>query len=194
VIFYYFCIVPKLEEMKITTLPKVAFRATKLTLVFISMFLLQACPYESEFPVTGKEVTFPKEYLGTWYEKDGNYGVLDYKKYVFRELDDTTIYLDAMELNDNDKWEKTTYQCHISYVGDSRFINVKTLEKTNTNVYYLYNVEMEEDQMQIRGVTTNITKDFEEPDSLYQYIDKYKHLDFFYSEADTKTFTQWGEH
>ncbi len=180
--------------MKITLLHKVVVRTTKIALVFISMLLLQACPYESQFPVTEKEVMFPKEYLGTWYEKDGNYGVLDYKKYVFRELNDTTIYLDEMELNDNDKWEKTTYQCHISYVGDSRFINVKTVEKNNNGVYYIYNVEMEEDQMQIRGMTTNVTQEFENPDSLYHYIDKYKHLDFFYSIADTKTFTQWGEH
>ena len=163
-------------------------------LLFMAMLLLQACPYESSFPITKKDVLFPAEYLGTWYEKDGNNGVLDYKKFIFRKRDDKTIYLDEMELNDNDKWEKTTYECHISYVGDSRFVNVKTTDDTDDGVYYLYNVEMVEDQMEIRGLSTNLKQDFENSDSLYAYIEKYKHLDFFYSIEDTKTFTQWGEH
>ncbi len=180
--------------MKITTLLRKTKRFSKILLLFLSMILLQACPYESTFPLTGKDIMFPSEYLGTWYEKDGNEGVLEYKKFVFRELDDMSIYLDEMELNDNDEWETTTYECHISYVGESRFVNVKTTDKTSDGVFYLYNVEMEDDQMMVRGITTNITKEFENSDSLYQYVEKYKHLDFFYSEEDTKVLTQWGDH
>lgn len=180
--------------MKIPATRSLLTKVSKLATLFIVMLLLQACPYESSFPLSKKEVLLPPEYLGTWYEKDGNDGVLDYKKYVFRGKDDETFFLDEMELNDNDKWEKTTYECHLSYVGESLFVNVKTTEDTDDGVYYLYNTALDGDQMEIKGVTTNITADFENADSLYQYIDKYKDLEFFYSMADTKTLVTWGTH
>lgn len=180
--------------MKITTLGSSLTKISKLCGLILVMFLLQACPYESSFPLTEKEILFPQEYLGTWYEKDGNEGVLDYKKYVFRGKDDETFFLDEMELNDYGRWENTTYECHLSYVGQSLFVNVKTTGDTDDGVFYLYNTKLDGDQMEIKGVTTNITKEFESSDSLYHYIDKYKDLDFFYSVGDTKTLVNWGTH
>ncbi len=140
--------------------------------------ILTACPYSSKVPLSEPESKFPKDLLGEWKKSgsDNDYYVIDkMDKYRF------SIQKNAFSTSDS-TYTKTNYTGFITEIGDVQFLNI--IEEEAENYYFYKLVFNTKNNFLLYPVTDNIDEKFEISSKMRAFFDKYKHLSFFYEDAE----------
>lgn len=155
----------------------------KLIPALFLVFVFAGCPYSSSVPVTETGVEIPDEWLGEWIDVSGN-DPENRTTYFLSKLTGNTFELKQIT---SSEYEPNIYTGHFSLVNDVMFINLK--EEFSIG-YYLYRLDRAGSDLVIKEITNNVTKEFTTSDELREFINEYKHLDFFYDVVNEKRLTR----
>ena len=142
-------------------------------------FLLLGCPYESSVPIAEPTGKIEKGLLGKWVEEksleDENPDFYQINKY-----DKSRYEIIENEYQSSDSaYSQKTFISHLTTVEDLVFINMKQEGK-----FYLYRIDHDKDYFTLFEVTDNIDESFEATQDLYEFVNKYKDLSFFYNKEE----------
>ena len=145
----------------------------------LALCMLTACPYKSDVPITQKGEFVTMDFIGMWIDTEE----LNSENPVYYNVDNPTgneyKITENIYSEDESQYNKKYYKCHISKVGNEYFMNIK---KQDADGYFLYKIEwINNEKIKVYEVTDNIRETFDNSDDLKSYIEKYKHLSFFYN-------------
>ncbi len=146
-------------------------------IVAVITFVLTACPYSSNIPLSNPSVTPDEFFYGTWELENEFTDTPEYIKFVKR--DRFRFFVEKYEFSDIDKdYQKTiTFLCHFTDIDGDRFINAK-----KDGLFYFYKIEMtDKDKFKLMEVTDNITETFYKSSDMLEFFKQNKHHSFFYN-------------
>ena len=173
---------------------------------FLLLFLISVqflgCPYSSDVPVDKPNIKVESSYLGVWSETSVSTIKYDIKRlndfeYLIVQLPDTTSKEDnsaddnSGQPEDVKKSSDTTiYTGHISKIKDFYFLNLKSKGENflEANKYNIYKIDFTgSSEFKLTEITSNIKEQFDNPDDLRNYIEKYMDsgISFFYGSETT---------
>lgn len=134
--------------------------------------VLGGCPYKSELPIDNPSVKVDPALLGYWQSAS--------KGYTVSKLD-TYHYL----ISDKQSETGSEHKAFMSNVGTDRFLNVID-DSEGPTMYYLYRLTLNSagNQITLSGVTENIDEHFSNSAELKAFIERNKHISFFYDKQD----------
>jgi hypothetical protein len=170
-------------------------------IIFVS-FLFSGCPYSSNVPVDKPNIKVESKFFGKWIDPKGtNSGFAVNKlndfEYRIAQIPNQSTNEDLEESNDtkrpgNDKEtaDTTIYTGHISKIKDFYFLNlIQTSENALTSGEYdIYRIEfMNDNEIKLTEITSNIKEQFSNSSDLRNYIEKYMDsgISFFYGSETT---------
>ena len=160
-------------------------------LIAIVMFF-QSC-YESAYPLTASGEAVPKNLIGTWYETKNLNDAKDKRKnFEITKGKKNTLIIKKQEYNTTEKtWDVTWYKGHLSKVKEALFLNwqeVSEEDLENDNVdgamYRFFKLNNEGSLLRLSSVTGNISEEFEDSKSLYDFFSKSYDKSFFYDKSE----------
>jgi hypothetical protein len=159
-------------------------KAVKLAVLFGSLSLVfMGCPYESKVPVDSQlNAKSDESYKGKWKEKSDD-------SYTYKIAVDGNLYTITKKADKGDD-APTVYQGFFSDIDGTTFANVweKSTDGSDPK-YWIYKFEGKgSDIFKIKGVTSNITEEFDSSKELKDFIVKYQALSFFWDKSEEKTF------
>ena len=161
----------------------------KITLISFSIaaiFLLTACPYESDVPITEADHAIENQLLGKWIKKSD----LDNENPEYFEISKATdlkYEIVKYEYQSSDStYDATKYLTHLSYLKDFVFMN---MQKYDENKYYLHRIDLKADEFVLYEVTDNIDEKFTSSKDLKKFVKKNMKLSFFYNK-DEETYVK----
>ena len=155
------------------------YRLFNKLLVLVFFLLLVGCPYESKVPVAEPSEKVEKGLLGKWVEEK-NIGDDNPDFYQINKYDKFRYEIIENEYKSNDSvYEQKTFISHISTVKDIAFLNMK-----QEGSFYLYRIDHDKDYFTMYEVTDNIDESFENSKDLFDFVNKYKGLSFFYNKEE----------
>ncbi|UKN00853.1 hypothetical protein K6119_14050 [Paracrocinitomix mangrovi] len=148
------------------------------------MFVLTACPYKSTVPISPAEEKVNKKLIGEWIATSQ----LEFKNPTYVKVDKKDkVYYNIVEYNyssHDSSYKEKFYQMHTSTVGENTFLNVQSIKETNS--FYLYKIEMENDDLTLYEVTENIDEKFNSSAELKSFVEANMQHSFFYSTGEVK--------
>lgn len=148
-----------------------------LSLVFMG------CPYESKVPVDdASKAKGDKAYVGKWDEKGDDSYLWDIK------LDGSMYTIEKTNVKDGG--DPTVYQGFLSDLGGTPYLNVweKSDDNSSDHKYYIFQVEKRTERFKLKGMTSNVTEEFESSAALRDFIKQYQGLSFFWDKSESKDF------
>lgn len=165
---------------------------TQSVLLIAIVLMFQSC-YESAYPLTSAGEAIPKNFIGTWYEtKDLTEAKDKRKKYEITKGKKNTLIIKKQEYNTTEKiWESTWYKGHLSKVKDALFLNwqevpEEDLENENLDgvLYRFFKINNDGTMLRLSSVTGNISEEFDDSKSLYDFFTKSYDKSFFYDKSE----------
>lgn len=160
---------------------KTAFRFAVLASM---MMLLTACPYQSKVPITKAEEKVDKTLFGNWvatseleYDNPTYYEVKKFSKVKYDVIEYSYSSYDSA-------YTEKRYFMHSSTIGERQFMNIE--DATANDGYYLYYIEIGDDEFTLFEISDNIDEQFTSSLDLKNFIEKNMHLSFFYAKGEVK--------
>ncbi|MFC1733160.1 hypothetical protein ACFL6I_22915 [candidate division KSB1 bacterium] len=158
---------------------KKTIRSINGLIVIAMMLILTACPFYTEVPISEPGEKVPAMLFGKWVDINSTDSIPDYYHISESEKGKFIFKLDEYDYNEEEGAYKIhNYFGHLSKVKDVSFMNIRDGED---GVYYLYRLEIEDDNITLKEITENIPETFETSEALTAYIEKYMDIDFFYN-------------
>jgi hypothetical protein len=171
-------------------------------LLFVVSILFTGCPYTSNVPIDKPNMKIVSSYLGVWSETNVSTIRYDIKRlndfeYLIIQLPDTTSRNNNSFDNDTEQSDDvkkssdtTTYTGHISKIKDFYFLNLKSKGENflEANKYNIFKIDFTgSSEFRLTEITSNIKEQFDNPDDLKNYIEKYMDsgISFFYGSETT---------
>ena len=166
-------------------------------LPFIAIsFMLTACPYKSEVPISTSGVEVPSYLIGKWIEKVDE--MPDYPDcYDFSKGPGNTFFIKItdIETDSNDMITDTVYTYrygHFSKIDGELFMNLSK-EYSNPitsfdSEYSLYRLISKSGRTYLYGLSPYIGEKFDTSEELAAFIEKYMYLTFFYESTNGMEF------
>lgn len=166
-------------------------KPSKLSVLICALsFVFMGCPYESKVPVDSiSNAKVDLSLLGKWEEK----GEVNYEWNVTLEK---KIYKITKKATIGEVGSEgdipSEYNGFLSDVNGIQFFNIweNTLD-SSARKYFIYQLEKRgasTERIKLKGMTSNVTKEFASSSELKAFIIKYMELDFFWNKEDEKTF------
>jgi hypothetical protein len=140
-------------------------------------FVMTACPYSSNVPLSNPSVKTDEFFFGKWELENEFTDTPEFIKFIKR--DRFRFFVEKHEFSDIDgEYKKTiTFLCHFTDIDGDRFINAK-----NDGLFYFYKIEMiDAEKFQLFEVTDNITEVFHKSSDMNEFFKQNKHHSFFYN-------------
>ena len=155
------------------------YRLFNKLLVLVCFLLLVGCPYESKVHVDDPSEKVDKGLLGKWVEEK-SVGEENPDFYQINKYDKLRYEIIENEYKSTDSvYEQKTFISHITTVEDITFLNMK-----QEGSFYLHRIDHDKDYFTLFEVTDNIDETFEDSKALYEYVNTYKGLSFFYNKEE----------
>jgi hypothetical protein len=159
------------------------YRLFNKLLVLVFFLLLVGCPYESKVPVAEPSEKVDKGLLGKWVEEESGTKLQNQENpdfYQINKYDKLRYEIIENEYKSTDSvYEQKTFISHITTVEDITFLNMK-----QDGSFYLHRIDHDKDYFTLFEVTDNIDETFEDSKALYEYVNTYKGLSFFYNKEE----------
>lgn len=144
-------------------------------LLLVCSIVFMGCPYSASVSLDEKPSVKIDTRLVGKYEKSGS-------QYTVTKSSD--LLYKIVEKSED---EETSYMGFLSKIGDATFLNVYE-ENATSPTYYFYKVDILEDgNVELHPITTNIKETFSSSAELKSFVAKYKDLSFFYDVTETYT-------
>ena len=158
-------------------------KITLITFFVAAIFLLTACPYESDVPVTEADKGINKELVGKWVKKSDLSN--DNPEY-FQISSANEFKYDVIKFeyqSSDSSYTETKYLTHLSYIKDFVFMN---MQKYGENTYFIHRIDMKSDEFVLFEVTDNIDEKFTSSKDLEKFVKKNMNLSFFYNKDEVR--------
>lgn len=149
------------------------------------LFLLTACPYDSQVPISEADKPIDKTLLGKWYKEGEQSNQYPSEYYEITSMTPQLYQVTKLEMNSEDStYREESYVSHLSVLkgGDSKEYKFLNMKKDGS--YYLHRVDLSEEKFVLYEVTDNIDEKFNTSAELREFVKKNMHLSFFYNKDE----------
>jgi len=156
-----------------------------IPLFFLAMavVILTACPYASTVPIDTPSVKVQNTLMGKWI-KAGDESNTNPNYFVITKNDDFKYKIIKNEYNSYDSaYKATIYISHISKIDNIQFMN---MQQDGSGDYYLYKIDLAQNEFSLFEITDNIDEKFSNPAELKAFVKKNMYLSFFYNKDEEK--------
>jgi len=145
--------------------------------------ILIACPYTSPVPIDKPSIKAQNSLMGKWV-KAGDESNQNPNYFVITKQDDFKYKIIKNEYSTYDSvYKETIYISHISNIENLQFLN---MQQDGAGDYYLYKLELGQDEFSLFEITDNIDEKFATSEELKAFIKKNMNLSFFYNKDEEK--------
>jgi len=159
---------------------------TKLFLISffaVVIFVLTACPYQSQVPIAEANKKVDKKVLGKWL-KNSDLEKDNPEYFEISALDKYKYNIVKFEYQSNDStYKETKYITHFTYIEDYVFMN---MQKDGEGDFYMHRLDMKGDEFVLYEITDNIDEKFTTSEEFKEFVKKYMKLSFFYNKDEVK--------
>ncbi len=147
------------------------------------VFVLTACPYQSQVPLGQPNKKVDKNVLGKWV-KNSDLDKENPEYFEISALDKLKYNIVKFEYQTNDStYKDTKYVTHFTYIEDLVFMN---MQKDGEGEYYMHRLDMNGDEFMLYEITDNIDEKFTTPEEFNAFVKKHMKLSFFYNKDEVK--------
>lgn len=148
----------------------------------LSLVLLTACPYQSEYPLDSASSPLDATLFGKWVKQE-EFMPEHPPYYVFGKADDTHYVIEEHEWSEGNKRgsykKKREYAAHFTTIDGTTFVNMRS-----GDTYHFSKLDMiAPDEFRLLEVTDNITEKFSSSADLRTFFARHKGLSFFYNQS-----------
>lgn len=149
------------------------------TLLASLMFLLTACPYQSNVPIGEANEEVNESFLGEWVnveQSEEDYPVV----YTISYLTDNMYEIVEKTVGSGDY---STYTMHSTTIRNNMFVNIKP---QGEDFYYIYKMEKIEGLLVLHEVSDYIDEEFPNSRKFKRFVRRNMNLSFFYTPFPSK--------
>ncbi|MBN1252766.1 MAG: hypothetical protein JXR51_05915 [Bacteroidales bacterium] len=147
------------------------------------IFILTACPYQSQVPIDVPNQKIDKTIIGKWV-KNSEADKENPEYFQISELDTYKYNIVKFEYQSNDStYKQTKYLTHFTKIEDYVFMN---MQQDGEGDFYLHRIDMNGDEFTLYELTDNIDEKFASSEELKKFVEKNMKLSFFYNKDEIK--------
>ncbi len=147
------------------------------------IFVLTACPYQSQVPIDAPNKKVDKKVLGKWI-KNSEIEKANPEYFQISAVDDYKYNIVKFEYQSNDStYKETKYLTHFTYIDDYVFMN---MQKDGEGDYYMHRLDMNGDEFMLYEMTDNIDEKFTTSVDFKKFVTQNMKLSFFYNKDEVK--------
>jgi len=147
------------------------------------IFVLTACPYQSQVPIDKPNKKVDKTVLGKWI-KNSDTDNENPEYFEISAIDEFKYNIVKFEYQSSDStYKETKYLTHFTYIEDFVFMN---MQKDGEGDYYMHRIDKTGDEFMLYEITDNIDEKFTSSEEFESFVAKYMKLSFFYNKDEVK--------